>query len=39
MEMQKAGKIQYLKPGLGSRGAVAGFTTVTKEFPAPPTTR
>ncbi len=36
MEMQKAGKIQYLKPGLGSRGAVAGFSTRHEGVSRPP---
>lgn len=35
MEMQKAGKIQYLKPRLGA-GAVAGFTTRHEGVSRPP---
>lgn len=36
MEMQKAGKIQYLKPRLGAGGAVAGFTTRHEGVSRPP---
>ena len=36
MEMQKAGKIQYLKPSLGRKGAVAGFTTRHEGVSRPP---
>jgi len=36
MEMRKTGKIQYLKPGLGTNGAVAGFTTRHEGVSRPP---
>ena len=36
MEMQKAGKIQYLKPKLGGKGVVAGFTTRHEGVSRPP---
>jgi YfiH family protein len=36
MEMQKTGKIQYLKPSLASKGAVAGFTTRHEGVSRPP---
>lgn len=36
MEMQKAGKIQYLKPKLGGTTAVAGFTTRHEGVSRPP---
>lgn len=36
MEMQKAGKIQYLKPKLGGKTAVAGFTTRHEGVSRPP---
>ncbi|GAW68929.1 laccase family multicopper oxidase [Geoanaerobacter pelophilus] len=36
MEMQKAGKIQYLKPALSAGGAVAGFTTRHEGVSRPP---
>ncbi|HBG08093.1 MAG: laccase [Geobacteraceae bacterium GWC2_58_44] len=36
MEMQKAGKIQYLKPALGGRTAMAGFTTRHEGVSRPP---
>ena len=36
MEMQKAGKIQYLKPSLGGKAAIAGFTTRHEGVSRPP---
>lgn len=36
MEMQKAGKIQYLMPRLGGNAAVAGFTTRHEGVSRPP---
>ena len=36
MEMQKAGKIQYLKPKLSGKTAVAGFTTRHEGVSRPP---
>ena len=36
MEMQKAGKIQYLKPRLCEKGAVAGFSTRHEGVSRPP---
>lgn len=36
MEMQKAGKIQYVRPALGKAGAVAGFTTRHEGVSRPP---
>ena len=36
MEMQKAGKIQYLKPKLSTKAAVAGFTTRHEGVSRPP---
>ena len=36
MEMQKSGKIQYLKPALSGAGAVAGFTTRHEGVSRPP---
>jgi YfiH family protein len=36
MEMQKSGKIQYLKPTLGGKTAVAGFTTRHEGVSRPP---
>lgn len=36
MEMQKAGKIQYLKPTLGAKRMIAGFTTRHEGVSRPP---